>query len=83
MAGLIKAGMSGMADAPPSQEELQARKLSLIGDYGRNIATAAGLGETLQTLALYGVDLGELKTYPDKVNAVTPADPSRPPPATP
>jgi zinc protease len=74
VAGLIKAGMAGMATAPPSPEELQARKLSLIGDYGRNIATAAGLGEALQNLALYGVDLSELKTYPDKVSAVTAAD---------
>ncbi len=28
----------------------------------------------LQTLALYGIDLDEVKTYTDKVEAVTPAE---------
>jgi zinc protease len=74
VADLIKADMAGLATAPPAPDELAARKESLIGEYGRGIATAAGLGETLQTLALYGIDLTEVKTYTDKVDAVTPAD---------
>ena len=53
-------------------EELAARKSSLIGDYGRGIATAAGLAGALDELALYGIDLGEIKSYTDKVEAVTP-----------
>jgi zinc protease len=63
--------MAGMTTAPVSADELAARKSSLIGDYGRGIATTAGLGGTLGELALYGVDLAEVKTYPDKVEAVT------------
>jgi zinc protease len=74
VADLIKANMAGLGSEPPSDAELAARKSSLIGEYGRNIATAAGLGETLQTLALYGIDLSEIKTYTDKVEAVTPAE---------
>jgi zinc protease len=74
VADLIKASMAGLAAAPPSAAELTARKSSLIGDYGRAIATASGLGTTLQTLALYGIDLAEIKTYTDKVEAVTPAE---------
>jgi zinc protease len=74
VADLIKADMAGLAAAPPSPEELTARKQSLIGDYGRDIATAAGLGQTLENLALYGVDLTEVKTYTDKVEAVTPGE---------
>jgi zinc protease len=74
VADLIKADMAGLAASPPAQDELVARRESLIGEYGRNIATAAGLGETLQTLALYGIDLAEVKTYTDKVEAVTPAE---------
>jgi len=71
VAGLIKASMAGMATAPVSADELAARKSSLIGDYGRGIATTAGLGGSLGELALYGVDLSEVKTYPDQVEAVT------------
>jgi len=72
VADLIAAGMSGLAAAPPSADELAARKSSLVGDYGRGIATAAGLAGQLSTLALYGIDLNEVKSYPDKVEAVTP-----------
>jgi zinc protease len=74
VADLIEADMAGLAAAPPPAAELEARKSSLIGEYGRGIATASGLGETLQTLALYGIDLTEIKTYTDKVEAVTPAE---------
>ena len=72
VADLIRENMAGLAAAPASPDELTARKSSLIGDYGRNIGTAAGLANNLNELALYGVDLGEVKTYPDKVQAVTP-----------
>jgi len=68
---LIKAGMTSLADAPASAEELTARKSSLIGDYGRNVETADGLGGELENLAVYGVDLSEVRSYPDKVLAVT------------
>ncbi len=74
VADLIRANMAQMGAAPPPPEELAARKQSLIGEYGRNIATAAGLGQTLQGLALYGIDLSEVKTYTDKVEAVTPGE---------
>ena len=72
VADLIKANMAALGAALPPPDELTARKQSLIGEYGRHIATAAGLAQTLQGLALYGIDLGEVKTYTDKVEAVTP-----------
>jgi zinc protease len=73
VADLIDAGMTGLATSPPTPEELTARKSSLIGDYGRAIGTTAGLAGALDTLALYGIDLAEVKTYTDKVQAVTAA----------
>ncbi|MEJ0066872.1 MAG: pitrilysin family protein [Caulobacteraceae bacterium] len=73
VADLIRENMAGLAAAPASTDELAARKSSLIGDYGRGIGTAAGLANQLNELALYGIDLGEVKTYTDKVQAVTPA----------
>ena len=72
VAGLLREGMAGLGAAPPSPEELAARKSSLVGDYGRGIGTAAGLAGALDELALYGIDLSEIKSYTDKVEAVTP-----------
>jgi zinc protease len=74
VADLIGSTMASLAASPPTRDELTARKQSLIGDYGRGIATAAGLGGVLGDLALYGIDLNEVKTYPDLVQAVTPAE---------
>ncbi|HWF78037.1 MAG TPA: pitrilysin family protein [Caulobacteraceae bacterium] len=74
VADLIKANMAQLGAAPPAPDELAARKESLIGEYGRGIATASGLAQTLQNLALYGIDLTEVKTYTDKVEAVTPGE---------
>jgi zinc protease len=73
VADLLREGMAGLGAAPPSPEELEARKSSLVGDYGRGIGTAAGLAGALDDLALYGIDLAEIKSYFDKVEAVTPA----------
>ncbi len=73
VADLLREGMAGLGAAPPSPEELAARKSSLVGDYGRGIGTAAGLAGALDELALYGIDLSEIKSYTDKVEAVTPA----------
>jgi zinc protease len=68
---LIKATMASLSAAPPAPDELSARKASLVGEYGRGIATAAGLGQALENLAVYGIDLGEVRAYPDRIAAVT------------
>jgi zinc protease len=72
VADLIRADMAAMGAAPPATDELEARKSSLIGEYGRAIATTAGLAGELENLAVYGIDLAEVKTFTDKVEAVTP-----------
>jgi zinc protease len=69
--GLIKTQMAALGAAPPPADELVARKSSLIGDYGRALGTGSGLATDLGELALYGVDLNEIKLYTDKVQAVT------------
>ena len=53
--------------------ELAARKATLIGGYGRSLETTAGLAGQVGDLAVYGVDLGEVGRYIDRVQAVTPA----------
>jgi zinc protease len=70
----MKDQMADLGATAPSDAELAARKSSLVGDYGRNLATAGGLGVTLAELALYGIDLNEIKLYTDKVEAVTPEE---------
>jgi zinc protease len=68
---LMEGEMTKLGAAPAAPDELAARKSSLVGEYGRNIATAGGLGGELAGLALYGIDLSELKLYTDKVEAVS------------
>jgi zinc protease len=72
--GLIDGEMTKLGAAPATADELAARKSSLVGEYGRAIATSEGLAEQLANLALYGIDLAELQRYTDKVQAVSAAD---------
>ena len=53
--------------------ELDVRKASLVGEYGRYIATSSGLAGQLSTYAAYGRDLGEVGRFTQRVEAVTPA----------
>ncbi|CAN7146835.1 pitrilysin family protein [Phenylobacterium sp. LjRoot219] len=69
--GLIDEQMKGLAAAPPKPEELTARKSTLVGGFGRELATTGGLADILGNLALYGVPLDEVKVYTTKVEAVT------------
>jgi predicted Zn-dependent peptidase len=72
--GLVDAEMEKLAATAPSAEELKARKSTLVGDYGRELATSGGLADILGNLALYGVPLDEVGRYTGKVEAVTPAE---------
>jgi len=69
---LVRQEMAKLGQTPPTTDELTARKSVLVGDYGRDIATTDGLAGILGDLALYGIDLGEMKLYTAKVEAVTP-----------
>ena len=69
---LISTELTRLAAEPAGAEELKARKSTLIGNYGRNLATAEGLADAVGNLALYGVPLSELGAYTGKVEAVTP-----------
>ncbi len=71
--GLINAELTRLATVAPGADELTARKSTLIGDYGRELATSGGLADILGNLALYGVPLDEVGRYTAQVDAVTPA----------
>ena len=72
--GLIDDELAKLAAVPASADELKARKSTLVGDYGRDLATSGGLADILGNLALYGVPLDEISHYTAKVEAVTPAE---------
>ncbi|HEX7948094.1 MAG TPA: pitrilysin family protein, partial [Phenylobacterium sp.] len=72
--GLIDDELAKLAAQPASADELKARKSTLVGDYGRDLATSGGLADILGNLALYGVPLDEVGRYTAKVEAVTPAE---------
>jgi zinc protease len=71
---LIRAEMARLAREPAGPDELTARKSSLVGNYGRQLATTGGLADILGDLALYGVPLDEVGRYTGKVQAVSAAD---------
>ena len=68
---LIRGQMRDLMTTTATAEELKARKSSLIGGYGRNLATTDGLADILGNLALFKVPLNELSAYADKVEAVS------------
>lgn len=68
---LIVEQMTALAAAPASADELTARKSTLVGGYGRSLATTGGLASILGNLSLYGVPLDEITRYTGRVDAVT------------
>jgi zinc protease len=70
--GLMRAELARLGAAATSQAELDARRATLIGDFGRDVETTSGLAGQLSELALFGLPLDRLGTYVADVSAVTP-----------
>jgi zinc protease len=68
---LINAELAKLAAAPAGPEELKARKSTLVGGFGRELATSGGLADILGGFAVYGIPLDEMSRYTGKVEAVT------------
>lgn len=73
VAGLMLNLEKTLGTAPLPDEELAARKASLVGGYGRSAATSAGLAEVLGRYATLGVDLSEVQSFTGKLEQVTAA----------
>jgi zinc protease len=71
--GLILAEMRRLGAEPVSVAELNARRASLTGDFGRNVETTSGLAQFVGSYVLRGIDPAELLRYQQSVLAVTPA----------
>jgi zinc protease len=68
---LIRGEMARMGTDLVPQAELEARKATLVGGFGREIETTDGLAGYLAGLVLQGVSPTEIGRYAASVNAVT------------
>ena len=66
--------IASLATDPPADDELAARKATLIGTFGRRFDTTAGLASAVGELAVDGIALDEVNHFIDKVQAVSATD---------
>ncbi len=69
---LMEIELERLRKEPVGPAELTARKAALIGDFGRDVETVAGLTGQLAQVALFGIPLDRLQRYVADVEAVTP-----------
>ncbi len=74
VADLLLGEISRLSSSPPADLELTPRKAVLIGNFSRNLETAAGLVGQVGSLALYGMGLDEINRYINNVQTITTAD---------
>ncbi len=70
---LMLAQFQRLGSEPVAAAELDARKATLIGGYGRSLETTAGLSSRIAALAIYGLPLSDIAQFVPRVQAVTPA----------
>ncbi|MEN3327479.1 MAG: zinc protease [Acidobacteriota bacterium] len=70
VADLLLGEIGRLSSSPPNEAELTPRKAVLIGNFSRNLETAAGLVNQVATLALYGLSLDEINRYINNVQAI-------------
>ncbi len=69
--------IGGLSAAPIPSAELEAREAGIVGEFGRSVATTAGLaGQIAANYALYGLDADEIARFTPRIDAVT-ADAAR------
>lgn len=73
VADLILAEIARLSTTEATEADLEPRKATLIGSFGRQLETVDGLGGLVANLALYGLPMSNLASYDDQVEAVTPA----------
>jgi len=72
--GLILGELRRLGAEPIPAAELDARRASLTGDFGRDAETTAGLAQLVSSYVVRGIDPVELVRYQRAVLAVTPAE---------
>jgi zinc protease len=69
---LVEAELNRLRNELPSVAELDARKATIIGGFGRQIETTGGMAGQMSSLALFGLPPERLNTYIGDISAVTP-----------
>jgi len=74
VAGLIIDEMNKLGTTAVAEDELGPRKAVIIGGFGRQLETNAGIIGRIGTLALYGLSLDEINRYISGVQSVSSSD---------
>ncbi len=74
VADLLMGEAKKLGAEPIAASELEPRKAALIGGFGREVETSAGLANLLTDYAINGVPLDEIGRFTQKTAAVTPAE---------
>lgn len=71
VASLLVGELTRLSSEPVGDVELTPRKAVLIGGFGRSLEATEGIVQQIASLALYGLNLGEINNYIGNVQAVT------------
>ena len=74
---LVQAELDRLLATKVGDDELAARKATLIGDFSRSVETTAGLGAAVKSLIVAGLPPEELRTRIEVLSAVNAADVQR------
>jgi zinc protease len=77
VAGLVEAELDRLVTTPVGEDELAARKATLIGEVSRSVETTAGLGATVSALVVDGRPLSDLRGRIQALSDVSSADVQR------
>jgi zinc protease len=72
--GLVQGELDGLIAAPVGNEELSARKATLIGGFSRSVETTAGLNDAVASLIVAGRSPAELQRRIETLSAVSPGE---------
>ncbi|MGB9181210.1 MAG: pitrilysin family protein [Pyrinomonadaceae bacterium] len=74
VASLLLGEVKRLSSERVADVELTPRKAVLIGNFGRNLETSAGIVTQISALALYGLSLDEINRYIQNVQAIGAGD---------
>jgi len=77
VAELLMKEVKRLSTDPVPDIEMIPRKAVVVGNFARNLETAAGLVTQVGTLALYGISFDEMNRYIGTVQAITGSDVQR------
>ncbi len=68
--GVTLAALRSLVDAPPTDDDLIARKATVTGAFFRSIETVDGIASAIGEHVVYAVPLGEMQEFAQRVEAV-------------